>query len=208
MEKLTSKEIRFIDTYLKKSGINFLDVRIEMTDHVASAVEDDLEKDPEKGFYRVFKSYMVKNKKSLIKNSNGFSWAVDKRVLLGIQKELFSVPGIFVGLGFLLLFSNFNVAELWNSLWFAIPSLIVFLGAYFVPVILFQKLKISFLNRLSVYAYLINYLFYLILDHFEPAAKWLAMYYSILVWLNFGVVRSAFKMSAVYKKHFAGYEKA
>ena len=37
--KLTRDQIHFIDTYLKNSEIEFIDVRMEMVDHVASEVE-------------------------------------------------------------------------------------------------------------------------------------------------------------------------
>ncbi len=45
MKNLTPEQIKFIDTYLKNSGVEFLDVRVEMIDHVASAIEEKLEKD-------------------------------------------------------------------------------------------------------------------------------------------------------------------
>lgn len=55
--KLTDKEIRFIDTYLNNSGIVYEDIRFEMTDHVATAMEA-----MEGDFYENFREYMIANK--------------------------------------------------------------------------------------------------------------------------------------------------
>lgn len=203
MEKLTTENIRFIDRYLKKSGVEYLDIRIEMTDHVASAIERDLEKGISSNFYNAFKAYMVRNKKNLLKNVNRHRWSVDLKVLVRIKKELFKGSALLVFLGFLAILSNVNILQLENNDFVTIPFATVILAAYFVPVILYFRLKISFLNRISVYTYLVIYLFYLLMDFFEPSPGWLVLCYSIFVWLNYGIVISAFKISRYYKKQFS-----
>lgn len=64
---LTQDQLKFIDTYLKNSDIGFIDVRMEMVDHVASAVEKRMEADGQ-SFYNAFKVYMVAHKSPLIKD--------------------------------------------------------------------------------------------------------------------------------------------
>ncbi|MGB7842050.1 MAG: hypothetical protein WBL21_04625 [Salinimicrobium sp.] len=208
MEQLSIEEISFIDNYLKNSGVEYLDVRIEMTDHVASAIEKELEPGSGKSFYHVFKWYMVKNKKSLLKSATRQRWSVDRKVLLNIRKESLKAPLLLIGFGLIAIFSNANIAELENSRWFIVPLAIVILTAYVVPVVYYFKLKISFLNRLSFYAYFVNYLFYLLFVYFEPSEEWVGLCYGLLVWLNCGILVSAFKMSAFYQKQFSQYEKA
>lgn len=61
MIKLTQEQIKFIDDYLKNSGIEYLDIRYEMTDHVATVLET-LEGD----FYDNFIAYMLMHKKELL----------------------------------------------------------------------------------------------------------------------------------------------
>ncbi len=39
MPKLTANQIKFIDTYLKNSGVFYMDIRAELTDHIASGIE-------------------------------------------------------------------------------------------------------------------------------------------------------------------------
>lgn len=44
MEKLSREEIQYIDNYLIKSKVKYWDVRMELLDHIASAVEEKIEK--------------------------------------------------------------------------------------------------------------------------------------------------------------------
>jgi hypothetical protein len=66
--KLSKQEIQFIDQYLQKADVIFVDVRSELTDHIASAVEEKIEAE-ELPFYDAFKAYMVVNKKMLLASS-------------------------------------------------------------------------------------------------------------------------------------------
>ncbi|RED46427.1 hypothetical protein DFQ10_101197 [Winogradskyella eximia] len=45
MMKLTKEEIQFIDNYLIKNEVKFWDVRLELLDHIVSAVEDKMTND-------------------------------------------------------------------------------------------------------------------------------------------------------------------
>lgn len=64
--KLTVENSKFIDQYLKKSDVIFDDLRLELVDHVASAVSIKMEEEYA-GFYDAFKNYMIENKKSILK---------------------------------------------------------------------------------------------------------------------------------------------
>lgn len=61
---LTKENIQFIDTYLINTDIQFIDVRMEMIDHIATAVENDMQENNH-SFYDAFKQYMVRYKKQL-----------------------------------------------------------------------------------------------------------------------------------------------
>ena len=67
--KLSKEEIKFIDTYLEKSDVIFVDLRAEMTDHIATAVEGKMENE-NINFYDAFKGYMIKSKAELLKSNN------------------------------------------------------------------------------------------------------------------------------------------
>lgn len=207
MKNLIPEEIRFIDNYLKNSGVNSLDIRLEMIDHVASAIEQDLERQKNLNFQTAFKSYMIRNKESLLKNASKHRWSVDLKILTRIRKELFKLRALLPGMGVTAIFASLDLAHLEGKFWLTVSLMVIVLIAYFVPVILYSRLKISFLSRLSFYAYLVNYLFYLFLNNLEPPVSWLAICYGLLVWLNIGILTSAFGMSAYYRKQFSHYEK-
>lgn len=62
--KLTPEQIQFIDRYLINSNFYYVDVRMELIDHVATSVEEDMSKNG-RTFYEAFKSFMVRHKKDL-----------------------------------------------------------------------------------------------------------------------------------------------
>lgn len=65
---LSLEELQFIDTYLQNSDIEYIDVRLELTDHIATAVEEELKQNNTLGFYDVFKNYMIHHKQHLLDN--------------------------------------------------------------------------------------------------------------------------------------------
>lgn len=66
--KLSKENIQFIDNYLKNSEVIYYDIRMEMLDHVATAVEQKMEAE-NLDFYDTFKNYMVIHKKELMKGN-------------------------------------------------------------------------------------------------------------------------------------------
>ena len=74
--KLTKDQIQFIDTYLINTNILYIDIRYEMMDHIATAVEEKMEAE-NLDFHDAFKNYMVANKSELMNNNKSskfFSW--------------------------------------------------------------------------------------------------------------------------------------
>lgn len=67
MDKLTQEQIKAVDTALWDIGIKFLDIRIEMTDHAATAIEE-----MEGDFKQNLENYIAQNKKELQKNYSQF----------------------------------------------------------------------------------------------------------------------------------------
>ncbi len=92
MGQLSNEDIKFIDNYLQKSDIVFVDVRAELTDHVASAVEEKMEIE-DVAFYDAFKDFMVCNKKEILKPKNYFLHS-----LLNFGKTLYKPYSICIAL--------------------------------------------------------------------------------------------------------------
>ena len=96
---LTSQNIKFIDNYLKNSEVIYYDIRMEMLDHVATAVEKKMQAE-NLDFYDAFKSYMVVNKKEILKGNKEeglyFKEPLKKFGLFSIQPiQILLAIGIF-----------------------------------------------------------------------------------------------------------------
>jgi len=65
--KLTTQQIQFIDGRLKKAGIYFVDIRCEMTDHIASELET-LDGD----FYDNLREYIETHKKEITSQNRSY----------------------------------------------------------------------------------------------------------------------------------------
>ena len=97
--KLTAENIQFIDNYLKNSEVIYYDIRMEMLDHVATAVEQKMQAE-NIDFYDAFKSYMVVNKKEILKGNKEeglyFKEPLKKFGLFSIQPiQILLAIGIF-----------------------------------------------------------------------------------------------------------------
>lgn len=94
MEKPTKQNIQFIDTYLQNSDVKHVDIRLEMVDHVATAIETKMAQSNE-SFYYVFKDYMVENKRRLLEDNKQFIKAATTKLSNGILKTFIKPLHLF-----------------------------------------------------------------------------------------------------------------
>ncbi|MGK4566582.1 hypothetical protein [Flavobacterium sp. 3HN19-14] len=108
---LTKEDIQFIGNYLLKSEVFYADIRAEMTDHIATAVEVKMETE-NLDFYDAFKEYMAVNKKEILKANKG-SMNLDLSVLKHFGKFLITpkmlVFDVFFGFGMCFISKNYCV---------------------------------------------------------------------------------------------------
>lgn len=78
--QLNNEQIKFIDTYLKNADVIYIDIRMEMIDHVASGIEHLMQQD-KISFYDAFKKYMISNKSDLLDKNKQFRRITDFRVV-------------------------------------------------------------------------------------------------------------------------------
>ncbi|KOS07108.1 hypothetical protein AM493_14475 [Flavobacterium akiainvivens] len=90
MAAITKHEVQFIDNYLKNSGIVYEDIRYEMADHIASALEG-----MEGDFIENFTTYMVKHKAELLQNNKAFAINARTRAWNTLGKNLIK-PVFFI----------------------------------------------------------------------------------------------------------------
>ncbi len=152
MNTLTKENIQFIDNYLGNSGIIYNDVRLEMVDHIAAGIEEQMNTGDTRGFYAIFKDYMVENKQTILNNHKMFIKATDKRVIKTLFKQLFSIKGwlLFIIIGLTLYFGlNQLEAQSFNGLVSNVKaSLLLGLLVMAVVIGIRRRIRYSALDRL------------------------------------------------------------
>lgn len=152
--RLTFENILFIDNYLENSDVIYKDIRLEMIDHIASAIEAKMANGDDRDFYYIFKDYMVEHKARLLNNNKQFIKSADKKLLKLIVKQLVSLPCVVAFIAFLFIFNyvNYslhgNITESWVS---AVPILTsIVLGLiYIIALQVFKLNRFSSLERLG-----------------------------------------------------------
>lgn len=190
--KLTNNDIQFIDRYLEQSGIKYADIRYEMTDHVATALEG-----MEGSFYDNFKDYMLQHKKELLNSNSKFTKAAGKRarrmLLHNILRPLTLV--IFI-LFFTVLkslinyFSQIMVLELYSGIYVFLMIAVILYYKYFST----RYHKYSIIDRLKAIMFTTLYVLFVLVkpERLIENVNFIIAYYSSL--------------SAFFVSSFIGYK--
>jgi len=144
---LSSENIKFIDNYLKNSEVIYYDIRMEMLDHVATAVEQKMEAE-NLDFYDAFKSYMVVNKKEVLKGNKEeglyFKDPLKKFGRFVIQPlQLLLALCVFMGVYFSTIY--FGLKDFYKHyFWLIIISYLIF---GFIHFLLTRKKKLYYIDK-------------------------------------------------------------
>jgi hypothetical protein len=198
--KLTKENIQFIDTYLKNSNIIYVDIRLEMTDHIASAVEDKMQEE-NLDFYDAFKNYMIKNKAIILNNnkeSNSFSWTEIKKYLLFIVQ-----PKKLIFAMFLLLLHQFVDVNSYFSKAFSFNDLLLVLIvsiSFFQIIYYFVYLKKRFysLEKSGMILFIIYYTKMIFIPFGSEGSNALGLFFFYLI---FAYSLFFFKEIRTFQKH-------
>jgi hypothetical protein len=107
--KLSKEELQFIDTYLVNSDVNYIDVRLELTDHIATAIEQELEGQTARTFYEAFKDYMIRHKKNLMKNCEAQKTKLRDKIIMKFLKSFVSFEVLFLVFLSIILENTFEI---------------------------------------------------------------------------------------------------
>ncbi len=213
MQKLTKENIQFIENYLENSDIFYADIRMEMTDHVASAIEDKMNQGDSRDFYYIFKDYMVENKARLLNDNRKFLKSADKKVTRLLLKNTFTIQAFIVFMAiifiFVLVFNWLGIEMFSNKvLYIPILSIVPFGIIYSIAIYAYKLNRFSVIERLFfpyiVLMQLLN-LSRIILDKFitetNSAFIFIAIM-SILLTLFYVLIKVSFNIAISYKKQF------
>lgn len=130
--ELTKKQIQQIDTFLEGIGMEFMDVRYEMVDHIAAEIEEKVSDKAtffeNRKLQTPFLKYMLSRKNELIKNYEKQEkkkfWSTFRLIFKDIKLFVGSIKNIFLlslFIGVIFMLANY---QLKNTLFFLLAATI------------------------------------------------------------------------------------
>jgi len=197
---LTKDQIQFTDRYLEKSGIKYMDIRQEMTDHVATALENE-----EGDFYENFRQYMVQHKQGLMQSNRYFKKLALRRAF-GILKNIVLKP-VFWFMAMVIFMVSYTAKQyditgdtVMYSLEMAGNVIPMMLNLYFIYYWIFKKEVHSVLMRLLLFMYFGAFIFRIpIISH---NTNFLTGYYALYISFYILLIQSVWQLNQQYKLRY------
>ena len=202
--QVTDNQIKFIDQYLENSGVKYLDIRYEMTDHIAAALEEK-----EGAFYDEFQAYMAKNKTELLSSARKFSKAATLRAFKMLVKgfvkpQFYIVATVLFTVALLLSQRGYNDAVFtgFTILYFLLCGIIF--SSYVHMVVINKKPEWSGVNRFHYAAALTVYILFLVVkpQNMFIGDIYLFLYYAVIISFVIMIITSYLKLRKTYKLRF------
>ncbi|WP_116790397.1 hypothetical protein [Flavobacterium psychrotrophum] len=93
--KITTGQVAQIDAALAKAGINYADIRMELTDHIATALEQE---EGNGDFEHRLKGYILNNKKAIRKMNFAAMRVASRRSLRTFVQNIFTLHMLLITL--------------------------------------------------------------------------------------------------------------
>lgn len=203
MQKLSDRELAFVDHYLENSGIAYVDIRMEMTDHVASALEN-LEGD----FYENLRLYMLEHKQELLKNNKRFTRLAVRRAFKALGKTLlkpwFLVLPVVLVYTCLFFAKTVDATELIYNLELAYMGLFLVCGLCSLFYVQVSKKKFSVASQVANLPGLIVYMLFTILKPAWVQGNALSSFIilSVLISLVIAIAVTAYSQNRKYRLQY------
>jgi hypothetical protein len=212
MVKLDNEQIQFIDKYLENSDVVHVDIRSEMTDHVASDIEERIKAGDTRDFYFIFKDYMIAHKARLLENNKTFLKAADIKILKALGKTMISWQGLSVGFATLMLFFvlqhnlDYKIVKSW-FIGLPIFGFILFALSYFFGLKFLKLDRFSAVERIAFVCNIFFQIFYFIWiiskRQVEDKNKvYILIAVALAMTLLFALVKVTLNMITSYKAKF------
>lgn len=201
MAKLTPKQIKFVDDFLYNAGVYYIDMRCEMTDHVATAIEN-----MDGDFAQNFFAYMAVNKRELLAGNKKFKAGAMSRAV-GMFWENYKNPWFITGIALItvasvLLGGRFGYDYVYG--YFMIGHLVIY-AAFYVAWVYFWMVKrnrYSVVDRLLLVGWFVPMLFRLenSIENDILRIVFVSLYSSIII----GLLVTIISVHKKYKLYYNG----
>lgn len=179
-----------------------MDLRVELTDHIASEIEAKMNNEDSRGFYQLFKSYMFENKSALLKNLRQFRQQADKKMLRQVVSNLIHWKTLLSSLSiFFIFFTLKKLVDFPIDLWFPI-SLVLIPIFIFLKFIFEKEAKFSRLHRLLFWLPLADYFIFSNLWQLSWTEIWAPVVAFLIIWVNVSATITMVELKAYYQREF------
>ena len=197
-KKLTIEEVRYIDMALLKAGIRYADIRIEMTDHVASVLE---EKDGD--FHQNFSLYLSHHQTELTESYGMYRKQAFNRAIGFIAKQLcilwIIIPLVMMGCFGLTRITDAETVSFCLYMINAITASVVFYYLWYYRV--YKKHVYSVFEKL-LFIILVSGMTFRI-SNFNNGSLWSLAYFSFGTAFLLMLLISGIKLNCYYKTRYA-----
>lgn len=204
--KLSHEQIEYIDNYLQFIGVKFIDVRLELIDHLATEFETESEYVLLGDFLRTKGNFARKFEKQWDRSKH---WGYQKSLLKRIMTYFSSVKNVFIVLliGFSILLSIVSLGETVVKLLFFMslitPQIIyVYLG--YKPKGMHKKiLSAKYMGSIMALPSMFLYLLGLISPLLKENIMWFFIYWLIAIVFNIAGVQEVLKCKNQILKNYS-----
>ena len=169
--KLNKNQIQFIDGYLQRNDVIYVDIRAEMIDHIATGVEEKM-KVEDIEFHDAFVSYVNSNRKEIF-SMNKNSWRSTFLELKNYFRFFLKPKSLFAVVLIIALFFSLRETEFYTFIKedLSFYFLLIFLGYSVLSMIYFygiKKKRYYFIERTNI---VLSILYWINLFIFKPFEK-------------------------------------
>lgn len=169
--KLNKNQIQFIDGYLQRNDVIYVDIRAEMIDHIATGVEEKM-KVEDIEFHDAFVSYVNSNRKEIF-SMNKNSWRSTFLELKNYFRFFLKPKSLFAVVLIIALFFSLGETEFYTFIKedLSFYFLLIFLGYSVLSMIYFygiKKKRYYFIERTNI---VLSILYWINLFIFKPFEK-------------------------------------
>jgi hypothetical protein len=195
---LTPLELRTIDEYLEEAGVRYDDIRNEMVDHVATALES-----MDGDFKDNFNLYMINNKRELLASNRAFK-KLARNKAFRILKRNFLRPQLWTVVLSLftlsLISGNRDMEDMAANLQITLLVVSSALYLYFWFYKIISRNNYSVINRLVTYIYSGSIVFRA--DMLIDNKVALLLYYSFSITFFLFLMQSLWALNKTYKMQY------
>lgn len=169
--KLNKNQIQFIDGFLQRNDVIYVDIRAEMIDHIATGVEEKM-KDEDIDFHDAFVSYVNSNHKEIF-SMNKKTWQSTLSELKNYFRFFLKPKSLFAVVLIIMLFFTFRKTMVYTFLKedLSFYFLLIFLSYSMLSMIYFfgiKKKRYYFIERSNI---VLSILYWINLFLFKPFDK-------------------------------------